>query len=355
MLKSNLVAVRKLGKLAGKASHFASMIYVWRRFLAELWGALQESENPQAQGMHQKDAYGLDKLNLHSCGPQPSCLGDQGHGECVQKIVVPVCVLWEMPRFFWLGAYLTVNGKVVSGYASDTSREDEKILDIRRGDEKCQQVVESLNLLVALRTWKKFWGQERVSLEVRSDNIAALTLLLNLKGSSKALNRVGRELAFVMHTLGWHRLLQTCCLGNSATLSELKDVPEISPATRDTSWWTTAEAIWSNQGLSSPLVLVRAPCDVLCSSFAPVEIIIRGPCSSCVQQVLEICRLRSRPCVGCRSSRPCVGDSHHGLLSGTFPVLLSNGALTALCPVVFTALCRLFSRPCVGGFHALYR
>ena len=158
MLKSNLVAVRKLGKLAGKASHFASMIYVWRRFLAELWGALQESENPQAQGMHQKDAYGLDKLNLHSCGPQPSCLGDQGHGECVQK-------LWCQSAYcgrclgFWLGAYLTVNGKVVSGYASDTSREDEKILDIRRGDEKCQQVVESLNLLVALRTWKKFWAK----------------------------------------------------------------------------------------------------------------------------------------------------------------------------------------------------
>ena len=32
MLKSNVVVVRKLRKLAGKASHFASMIYVWRPF-----------------------------------------------------------------------------------------------------------------------------------------------------------------------------------------------------------------------------------------------------------------------------------------------------------------------------------
>ena len=137
--------------------------------------------------------------------------------------------MWEMPRFFGLGAYLTVDGKIVSWYASDISREDEKILDIRRGDEKCQQVMESLNLMVALRTWKKFWCQERVSLEVRSVNIAALTFVLNLKGSSKALNRVARELALdlgdrafkldlVMHTLGWHRPWQTCCLGNSATL-----------------------------------------------------------------------------------------------------------------------------------------
>ena len=52
---------------------------------------------------------------------------------------------------------------------------------------KCQQVAESLNLLVALRTWTEFWCQERVSLEVRSDNIAALTLVMNLKGSSKAI------------------------------------------------------------------------------------------------------------------------------------------------------------------------
>ena len=42
MLKSNFVAVRKLRKLAGKASHFASLMYVWRPFLAELWGALKE-------------------------------------------------------------------------------------------------------------------------------------------------------------------------------------------------------------------------------------------------------------------------------------------------------------------------
>ena len=73
----------------------------------------------------------------------------------------------------------------------------------------------------------------RVSLEVRLDNIAGLTLVLNLKGSSKALNRVARELALNLGDaaskldLGrggeggrvrGHRPQQTCCLGNSATL-----------------------------------------------------------------------------------------------------------------------------------------
>ena len=150
---------------------------------------------------------------------------------------------------FGLGAYLTVNGKVVSWYASDISREDEKFLDIRKGDEKCQQVAESLNLLVALRTWKEFWCQERVSLEVRSDNIAALTLVMNLKGSSRALNQVARELAldlgdaafkpgFVTHTPGVASSKADVLSRKFSPSSEfllpsaLKDVPEVFPEPR---------------------------------------------------------------------------------------------------------------------------
>ena len=223
-----------------------------------------------------------------------------------------------------------------------------------------------------------------MSLEVRSDNIAALTLLLNLKGSSKALNRVGRELAFVMHTLGWHRLLQTCCLGNSATLSELKDVPEISPATRDTSWWTTAEAIWSNQGLSSPLVLVRAPCDVLCSSLHQLRLsyaarvllvfskcwkyvvcghglvsvaVLHGLVSGTV--ITAFCRGHFQCCSQMVLSRPCVG-CFHGLVSVVFTALCRW--VSCLVSVVVSASCRFhslglvsvtYSRPCVGSCHSL--
>ena len=68
-----------------------------------------------------------------------------------------------------LGADLTVNGKVVSWYASDISHEDEKILDIQ---EATKNVKRSLNRLTC--TWKEFWCQERFHLDVRSDNIATL-------------------------------------------------------------------------------------------------------------------------------------------------------------------------------------
>ena len=41
----------------------------------------------------------------------------------------------------------------------------------------------------------KLTGAQRTSLKVRTDNIVALTLIMNLKGSSKAMNEVARQLA----------------------------------------------------------------------------------------------------------------------------------------------------------------
>ena len=46
--------------------------------------------------------------------------------------------------------------------------------EVHVGDHKAQQTSECLNLLVALRNWKKRWTIERVCLEVRADNITAL-------------------------------------------------------------------------------------------------------------------------------------------------------------------------------------
>ena len=48
-----------------------------------------------------------------------------------------------------------------------------------------------------MRCWKRFWRYERVRLEVRADNITALTLVTKLKGKCFALNLLALELAFV--------------------------------------------------------------------------------------------------------------------------------------------------------------
>ena len=82
---------------------------------------------------------------------------------------------------FGFGANFMVEGEIVSWWPSALSPLDEKFIGIRVGDERCQQVSECLNFLVALRTWKQLWCTERVCLEVRADNVAALTLIMSLQ------------------------------------------------------------------------------------------------------------------------------------------------------------------------------
>ena len=50
-----------------------------------------------------------------------------------------------------------------------------------------QQVLEALCMLVALRTWKNYWLGKRVTLTVRTDNIATLTMICKMQPHSAQL------------------------------------------------------------------------------------------------------------------------------------------------------------------------
>ena len=60
---------------------------------------------------------------------------------------------------------------------------------------KDQQSLEALAILVALRSWKSYWINRRVQLSVRTDNIAALTLVAKMQPHSEALGVIAREMA----------------------------------------------------------------------------------------------------------------------------------------------------------------
>ena len=55
-------------------------------------------------------------------------------------------------------------------------------------------------LLVALRCWAGAWRHERVSLEVRADSVASLTMAMSMKASGPGPSLVARELALVLGT-----------------------------------------------------------------------------------------------------------------------------------------------------------
>ena len=71
----------------------------------------------------------------------------------------------------------------------------EKILHIKIGDHKSQQVCEAMVALVALRLWSSRWRGSRCILEVKSDSVSALKLVLDLETSGLGNGIIAREVA----------------------------------------------------------------------------------------------------------------------------------------------------------------
>ena len=94
-----------------------------------------------------------------------------------------------------LGGILRVNGVFTSYFASALDEHDLSRFGFALGDAKGQQTWECLVVLVALRLWLPRFRDKRVCLRVRSDNVAALQLLLTLRSAGKGPTAIGRELA----------------------------------------------------------------------------------------------------------------------------------------------------------------
>ncbi len=94
-----------------------------------------------------------------------------------------------------LGAYLLVDGSVASWYSCPLTPQDGEVLRTPVGSSSGQQVWEALNRLVALRLWASRWHSHRVTLEVRADNVTALTMVATMRGRGWAVNTIAREVA----------------------------------------------------------------------------------------------------------------------------------------------------------------
>ena len=61
-----------------------------------------------------------------------------------------------------------------------------------------QQVAEAMAVLIGVRAWMQHWLDLKPRLAVKSDSIAALVLLADMKSKSPSMNFVGRELALTL-------------------------------------------------------------------------------------------------------------------------------------------------------------
>ena len=90
-----------------------------------------------------------------------------------------------------LGAVLEFNGKIAAFFSSPISPVDRSILSLdAEPSSSDQQVLEAL-----AREWASEWTNRRVQLSVRSDNVAALTLICKMQPHSDRMGIIARELA----------------------------------------------------------------------------------------------------------------------------------------------------------------
>ena len=93
------------------------------------------------------------------------------------------------------GAALFVYGVAIAYFTAELYHNDFGIFQQERGNPAGQQAWEALAIVVSLRLWLPYWRRTRVTLEVRADNITALTMLAALKGSGHSLGILAREVA----------------------------------------------------------------------------------------------------------------------------------------------------------------
>ena len=88
-----------------------------------------------------------------------------------------------------------MDGKFVSWFATKFDEVDEKAIGIQFGDSASQQVAEALAVLIGVRAWLSIWPKGLPILEVKSDSVAALTMVARACTRSPQVAVVARELA----------------------------------------------------------------------------------------------------------------------------------------------------------------
>lgn len=159
LLASNIVAVKKLGRYAGVANHFTSVLYVWRPFLAELWSAIQSAGTNRPRGAPLKCAWRTQILTAlvwiraflrEKVGAIQMCYRADAHQNSGRLVRIV-----GGGSIYGIGSYLVVGDDIAEWYASTFHKFELGYLQLEAGDNAHQQVFEALNLLVALGLWLK--------------------------------------------------------------------------------------------------------------------------------------------------------------------------------------------------------
>ena len=193
----NLIPKKELHSLVGKLSHAAGLLIIMRPFLEPLWAAL--SSNEKATGAPANTIW--RKQILQTLVWFESLFLNQPR--LIERRFTTAAYLREGTYVeigtdaspWGMGGWLSVDGRIKEYFASPITSEDVSMYGLDTGTPAGQQVWECLAVLVALDIWRNQWADARVNLQVRSDNVTALTLLVKMRPGSPQIAIIAREIA----------------------------------------------------------------------------------------------------------------------------------------------------------------
>ena len=259
MLKANHVKIEALRELAGRANCVASLLHTWRPFVAMLWAPIYSTKSrtpfDPTKVWLTAVQIPLDWLMAFLSGTSGTLrrvytlAAYLGEGDQVQIVTDASPV--------GLGAYLKINGVIQEFAFGDITQRDQDVLQVAAGGSEGQQVWEALIILSALRLWRAFWRERRVSLLVRSDSVSALILVIKCKTSGYGTSVIARETALdiadalyapniAKHMIGITNLMadylsQMQQHQDDQVPGELRNAVRRELPERDATWWRTVK------------------------------------------------------------------------------------------------------------------
>ena len=157
---------------------------------------------------------------------------------------------------YGLGAWLEVDGHAQEFFSDRIHKSDLQILKVENVGSKAQQAAEALALLVAVRLWLPQFSQERITVLVRGDNIAALQMAAKMQPKSYALGVIAREIALDLASASYAIDIVQHISGVSNSVADmlsrkfqdgkkyeipimLREAKEVCPPPRLSEWWLT--------------------------------------------------------------------------------------------------------------------
>eukprot|EP00435_Cladocopium_sp_Y103_P050142 s2443_g15.t1 len=255
-MQSNVISKKSLRTLIGKAMAIASVLFVWRPFISELYVALHadQSQAPRGCVWTKQIAHSVHWLRVFLSGEKAGiirCYTLEAFNNKGPEIIIT----WDASPY-GMGGTLQVQGTYVEFFASKITEDDEIHLGTKLGSNEGQQTWEALCGLVCLRLWHNWWQSSRAKLRLRNDNMGALTLYAQVKGKSAAHTLLAREFALdlgraqhrprvVEHLPG---VANTVCDVLSRRYQpgvvfnlpiQLKSAKAVVPPPRPRTWWRT--------------------------------------------------------------------------------------------------------------------